>query len=122
MAWCYYCRRYTVNGRCPVCNRMYEEPNKRYDFYGKEIKEKPQPKRSSSSSSTYQSESSIYFWRGFFLGLGTNWGAIFIARKVNRKMMGGAITGAIVSTILIVHIASILIMSYLNAMGINISY
>ena len=55
MARCVYCRRYTVNGRCPVCNRMYEEPNKRYDFYGKEIKPKSTPNKKSSSSDYSQS-------------------------------------------------------------------
>lgn len=38
MAWCYYCRRYTVNGRCPDCGRLYQDPNKNYDFYRKESK------------------------------------------------------------------------------------
>ena len=25
MAWCVYCNRHTLNGRCPVCNRLYEQ-------------------------------------------------------------------------------------------------
>lgn len=118
MAWCYYCRRYTVNGRCPVCNRMYEEPNKRYDFYGNEIKEK-KPKTSKSSSSSSEGYADPYFWPAFWMGIGMNFGAIIIAAKTNKKKLPGAIVGAIINTIFTVHIITILIYSYLNAAGIT---
>lgn len=121
MAWCYYCRRYTVNGRCPICNRMYEEPGKKYDFYGKEIKPNP-PKKSStsksSSSSSGTSYSNPYFWPGFFLGLGINFGAIMIAKHKNKKMLSGAITGMVINSIITIQVIIVLINAYLYSLGI----
>ena len=119
MAWCYYCRRYTVNGRCPVCNRMYEEPGKNYDFYGKEIKRKPEPKRSGKSSGE-SSYSDPLFARGFWLGIAINFGAIIIAKKTGRVRMAGAITGMVINSVLTLHILGILLTLAARRWGIVI--
>lgn len=124
MAWCYYCRAYTVNGRCPNCNRMYQEPNKNYDFYGKEIKNKPQTSSNKSSSGfnrrTYVSSGSYYgasykdehgsFAAGFWLSLPISFIAIIIASKKQKpEMKKGAIVGTIIWGIVILHIVTILL-------------
>ena len=101
MAWCYYCRNHTVNGRCPNCNRLYEFPGKKYDYYGKEIKS-----TSTSSSSSKSSSSSFYkgsslssyasykvdemygsFAVGFWLALAISFGSIIIASKKEKPNM-----------------------------------
>ena len=126
MAWCYYCRRYTVNGRCPVCNRMYEEPNKRYDFYGKEIKPKTQNNRKSStnssksSSSGYSSSSYSYssgpgFWSGFWLGIAINFGALIIAIKTHHSSMrNGAIVGMVINTLFTLYCLEVIGYAFLK--------
>ena len=115
MAWCPYCRRYTVNGRCPNCNRMYTEPNKNYDFYGKEIKSSS---NSSGGSATFTS--TPYFWPGFWLGIAINFGAILIAKYKNRKMLKGAIVGTILNSVFTLHIITILIYTILIANGVQL--
>ena len=109
MAWCYYCRRYTVNGRCPACNRMYEEPGKSYDFYGKEIKKQSSAttRKTSSSEPIYYSDPS--FARGVWLGIAINFGAIIIAKKTGRVAMGGAILGTVLNSVFLLHVFSILL-------------
>ena len=123
MAWCYYCRRYTVNGQCPNCGRIYEFPGKRYDFYGREIVEKkPEKKKSSSSSSSTHAHTSSnyvpgdhYFAGGFWLAMAISFGAILIANaRGNRKMRNGAIVGTIVQAVLITEFVLIIISSFLN--------
>ena len=85
MAWCYYCIRYAVNGRCPVCNRLYEGPGKSYDFNGKEIKK---PSSSSSSKGTKDAyDSDPLFSRGVWLGIAINFGAIIIPKKTGRRQV-----------------------------------
>ena len=107
MAWCYYCRRYTVNGRCPVCNRMYEEPNKKYDFYGREIK------TSTPSKSTTSSKGGHYdldYHNGVWLGIFINFPSIIIAHvKGNWRMKKGAILGTIINSIFLTHIIGVCI-------------
>ena len=123
MAWCYYCRRYTVNGQCPCCNRIYQFPGKKYDFYGREIKEsKPNSTSSSSSFKSgktytvhvdgyYKDEGSVM--AGFFLALPISFGAIIIASKIEkREMKRGAIIGTIVWGIVIIHVITILLAVY----------
>ena len=130
MAWCYYCRCYTVNGQCPHCGRIYQDPNKNYDFYGNEIKQKnngDSKKKSSSSSPSYQRRSySVYegtggsFAGGFWLAIGISFIAIIIAASINKpRMKKGAIVGTIVGAVVALHIASILILSYFNMLGID---
>lgn len=124
MAWCYYCRRYTVNGQCPDCGRIYEFPGKKYDFYGKEIKDtsKSSSSRKSSSSSSYKSSSSSSyasyelderygsFAVGFWLALAISFGSIIIASKKEKpNMKRGAIIGTIVWGIVILHAVTILL-------------
>ena len=116
MAWCYYCRCYTVNGRCPKCNRMYTEPNKNYDFYGKEIKSTSS--KTSSNSSDEQLVSGN-FARGFWLGIGICFFAIIIAKKHNRKLLKGAITGTIISGIFYLHVVSIILLIVFKMLGIE---
>ena len=113
MAWCYYCRTYTVNGRCPKCNRMYQEPNKQYDFYGKEIK------HDSSSSTTITLPTSRDFRRGFWLGMGICFFSIIIAKKHNRKLLKGAITGTIISGLFYIHVLTIIIYIILGQYGLT---
>lgn len=128
MAWCYYCRRYTVNGQCPDCGRIYEFPGKKYDFYGHEIVEKkPEPTKKSSSTKpsktytvyvggNYKDEGSLM--GGFFLALLISFGAIIIASKTEkREMKRGAITGTIVWGIVILHAVTIL----LAVLNVNIN-
>ena len=104
MAWCYYCHRYTVNGRCPNCNRMYEEPGKKYDFYGKEIKSQPASKPSSGG------RYNIDYSNGVWLGIAINFFAIIIAhKKDNHDMKKGAILGTILNSIFLTHIIIVLI-------------
>ena len=107
MAKCNYCRRYTVNGRCPSCNRMYGEPNKTYDYYGNEIKSSSP---SSSSSTVYYTDHS--FAKGFWLGILISFGAICVAKRVNRKMVSGAITGTVINGVAITQIAMMLLMLF----------
>lgn len=111
MAWCPYCRKYTVNGRCPNCNRMYTEPNKNYDFYGNEIKSTS----SGSSGITYTSDP--YFWGAFWLGVAINFGAIIIAKNKNRKMLKGAIIGTVVNSIFTLHVLTIFVYTFLYMFG-----
>ena len=129
MAWCYYCRRYTVNGQCPNCGRIYEFPGKRYDFYGHEIPDKPAPKKKSSTSSTssnYTKSSSSnyipgdhYFAGGFWLAIAISFGAIIIANaRGNRKMRNGAIVGTIIQAVILTEIVLIILSSYLNALDV----
>ena len=125
MAWCNYCRCYTVNGQCPHCGRIYQDPNKNYDFYGNEIKQKK------SESSKKKSESSSYsdyaydddegsFAGGFWLAIPISFIAIIIASAINKpRMRKGAIVGTIVGAVVALHIASILILSYFNMLGID---
>ena len=108
MAWCPYCRKYTVNGRCPSCNRMYTEPNKSYDFYGKEIKS-----TSSSMGGIEPLPVSHDFKKGFWLGMGINFVSIIIAKKHNRRLIKGAIVGTIISGIFYLHVIMILVYAYL---------
>ena len=129
MAWCYYCRRYTVNGQCPNCGRIYETPGKKYDFYGKEIKENNPPKKksSSSSSSSYSSSrSSGYYYSdnegsaagGFFLALLISFFAIIIASAQDkREMKKGAIAGTIVWGVIVLHVITIFWATFSNAFG-----
>ena len=130
MAWCYYCRRYTVNGQCPNCGRIYEFPGKRYDFYGHEIPEKKTTTKKSSSysssssrssSSSYSSSSSTYvagdhyFAGGFWLAMAISFGAILIANaRGNRKMRNGAILGTIIQAVVITEFVLIIISSWMN--------
>lgn len=125
MAWCNYCRCYTVNGQCPHCGRIYQDPNKNYDFYGNEIKQKK------SESSKKKSESRTYsdyaydddegsFAGGFWLAIPISFIAIIIASAINKpRMRKGAIVGTIVGAVVALHIASILILSYFNMLGID---
>lgn len=110
MAWCYYCRRYTVNGRCPDCGRLYQDPNKNYDFYGKEIKSS-----SSSKSNGSQVSVSSSFMGGFWLGFVISGFAIIIAhKKQNREMKRGAIVGTIINAVLVTHLVTVYIYAWLN--------
>lgn len=119
MAWCYYCRCYTVNGRCPKCNRMYTEPNKNYDFYGKEIKSNNNSTNSKGSKSSGERLSSSDFRRGFWLGIGVCFFSIIIAKKHNRKLLKGAITGTIISGIFYIHVLIILLYFVFKMLGIE---
>ena len=110
MAWCYYCRVHTVNGKCPKCGRLYEDPNKSYDYYGKE--------KESSNNQSGGISVSHDGWRGFWLGMGICFVAIIIAAKHNKRMLGGAIVGAIVSSFIYVNIITTIVLMYLNYLGI----
>lgn len=135
MAWCYYCRRHTVNGRCPKCGRMYGEPNKSYDYYGKEIKSKSSSSSSSSSSyssggySTSSGEYSGYYDEqegsvasGFFLALPISFFAIIIAAKMDKSnMKKGAIIGTIVWAIVLLHVVAILLAIFYEHFGGDIN-
>ena len=112
MAWCYYCRTHTVNGKCPKCGRLYSLANKNYDYYGKEIKSS-----SSTSDSSIHYETDSCFWPGFWLGIAINFGAIIIAKRKNEKMLGGAITGMVINSIFIIHIISVIIFIILYMLG-----
>ena len=116
MAWCYYCRRYTVNGRCPVCNRLYEEPGKSYDFYGKEIKKSPPPS-SKGSKDTYDSDP--LFSRGVWLGIAINFGAIIIAKKTGRVRVGGAVLGTVLNSLFLLHVFGILLVLVAQQTGFD---
>ena len=111
MAWCPYCRRYTVNGRCPNCNRMYTEPNKNYDFYGKEIPSSP------SQPGSISLEADPCFWPGFWLGIAINFGAIIIAKYKNRQMLKGAIVGMVINSVFTLHVITILVYTFLYMLG-----
>lgn len=119
MAWCYYCRCYTVNGRCPKCNRMYQDPNKKYDFYGKEIKESRQEQRKSTERITTDAVP-IYdgggsFAGGLFLAFVINFIAIIIAVKIDkRRMRNGAIVGTIMGGVLLLTIIGTIVSSWLE--------
>lgn len=110
MAWCYYCKTYTVNGQCPKCGRIYQDPNKSYDFYGKE-----KPSSGSGSAGISVSHDG---WKGFWLGFAINFGAIIITVKRNRRMLAGAIVGTIANTILITNIVTTIVFAYLHYAGV----
>lgn len=132
MAWCNYCRCYTVNGQCPNCGRIYQDPNKNYDFYGNEIKQKKSEsskKKSESSSSSYHGRTySDYaydddegsFAGGFWLAIPISFIAIIIASAINKpRMRKGAILGTIIGAVFALHIAGIIIVSYFNMLETN---
>ena len=135
MAWCYYCRRHTVNGRCPKCGRMYGEPNKSYDYYGKEKKSKSSSSSSSSSSyssggystssggySGYYDELEGSVASGFFLALPISFFAIIIATKMDKSnMKKGAIIGTIVWAIVLLHVVPILLAIFYEHFGGDIN-
>ena len=114
MAWCPYCRTHTVNGRCPSCNRMYTEPNKSYDYYGKEIKGS-----SSNDKNSVSYTAGPYFWPGFFLGLFANFISIIIAHYKSKDLMKGAIVGTIFSSFLIINVITIIILLVFNLFEIS---
>jgi len=110
-----------VNGQCPSCGRIYEFPGKQYDFNGKEIQKKT-PKSSSSSSHNSHNHSSSntsytgksysyveqisnwWFWLGLLTGFSISFIGIIIGRRVNRKMMAGAIVGTVLNAITIMQL------------------
>ena len=100
MAWCNYCRRYTVNGRCPSCGRQYEFP-----------KNIVSTKEVAGSGPVEQTKVSRDFSKGFWLGIGTNFGALIMTRNKSRQMKNGAIVGMIINSVFILHILSIIIYS-----------
>ena len=119
MAWCNYCHCYTVNGRCPKCNRMYEEPNKKYDFYGKEIKEPQQEQRKSTGRVTTAAvpinDGAGSFAGGLFLAFVINFIAIIIAVKIEkRRMRNGAIVGTIIGGVFLLTILGTIVSSWLE--------
>lgn len=128
MAWCNYCRCYTVNGQCPHCGRIYQDPNKNYDFYGNEIKQKKSESSKKKSDSYHGRTYSDYaydddegsFAGGFWLAIPISFISIIIASAINKpRMRKGAIVGTIVGAVVALHIASILILSYFNMLGID---
>ena len=96
MAWCYYCRRHTVNGRCPNCNRAYEE-KKQHDGINWANK-----KSSGYEGVSYSQGSS--FIGGFFLGLLINFPAIIIVKRIGGKIVAGAIVGTVINSIALLQI------------------
>lgn len=110
MAWCPYCRRNTVNGRCPSCNRVYEDVNKLYGYSsGNNSKEKKS--YGSSYSIPYEAKGGSFIG-GFFLAIAINFIAIIISAKIGKKrMLGGAIVGTIFGSILLLSIVNTIITS-----------
>ena len=110
MAWCPYCRCNTVNGRCPKCNRVYEDVNKMYGYSsGNNSKEKKS--YGSSYSIPYEARGGSFIG-GMFLAFVINFIAIIISAKIGKKrMLGGAIVGTIIGWILFLSIANTIITS-----------
>ena len=98
MAWCPYCRRYTVNGRCPSCNRQY-------DFSKSVVSSEKVP----GSGPVEPFVSNKGFIKGFWLGIAINFGAIIIANKCNKSLLKGAITGMIINSVFTLHILTTII-------------
>ena len=99
--WCNYCRRYTVNGQCPNCGRIY---NTNSSSSGS----KDSGSTISWSESYSVSEGS--FVAGFWLGIVISFFAIIIANaKEKRRMRTGAIVGTIVGAVVIFQIVSVIV-------------
>ena len=91
---------------------MYEEPNKKYDFYGKEIKEPKQEQRKSAGRATTAAvpidDGAGSFAGGLFLAFVINFIAIIIAVKIEkRRMRNGAIVGTIIGVFLLTILGTI---------------
>lgn len=105
-AWCSYCRRYTVNGQCPNCGRIY---NTNSSSSGS----KDSGSTISWSESYSASEGS--FWAGFWLAIVINFFAIIIAHKKEKtRMRTGAIVGTIVGAVVIFQIVSVIVYGIYN--------
>ena len=104
--WCNYCRRYTVNGQCPKCGRIYN------------INSSSSGSKNSSSTISWSepySASEGSFWAGFWLAVVINFFAIIIAHKKEKtRMRTGAIVGTIVGAIFISSIASLIVYGIYN--------
>ena len=104
--WCNYCRRYTVNGQCPNCGRIY---NTNSSSSGS----KDSGSTISWSESSSASEGS--FAAGFWLGIVISFFAIIIANaKEKRRMRTGAIVGTIVGAVIIFQIVSVIVYGIYN--------
>ena len=104
--WCNYCRRYTVNGQCPSCGRIY---NTNSSSSGS----KDSGSTISWSESYSASEGS--FVAGFWLGIVISFFAIIIANaKEKRRMRTGAIVGTIVGAVVIFQIVSVIVYGIYN--------
>ena len=111
---------------------MYGEPNKSYDYYGKEIKSKSSSSSSSYSSGGYSTSSGGYSGyyderegsvaSGFFLALPISFFAIIIAAKMDKSnMKKGAIIGTIVWAIVLLHVVAILFAIFYEHFGGDIN-
>lgn len=110
MAWCPYCRCNTVNGRCPNCNRVYEDINKMYGYSSSDNSK--QTKSYGSSYSVPLEAKGGSFIGGFFLAFVISFIAIIISAKIGKKrMLAGAIAGTIIGIILFLSIANTIITS-----------
>ena len=105
--WCNYCRRYTVNGQCPSCGRIYV-------FNSNSNSSSSNEKASISFSDTY-SEADGSFAAGFWLAIVISFFAIIIANaKGKKRMRTGAIVGTIIGAIAILQIVSIILYGIYN--------
>lgn len=114
--WCNYCRCYTVNGQCPKCGRIYVSNNGSSTSKKTETKSKSYSRISTSSTDTSTSAYASYknpdgsFAAGFWLALAINFIAIIIASKKDKPITKkGAIVGTIISSIIILHVITIII-------------
>ncbi|MBR0439916.1 MAG: hypothetical protein IJK27_04115 [Bacilli bacterium] len=104
--WCNYCRRYTVNGQCPNCGRIY---------YINNSSSGSKDSGSTISWSESYSASEGSFWAGFWLAIAINFFAIIIAHKKEKtRMRTGAIVGTIVGAIIIFQIVSVIVYGIYN--------
>ena len=105
--WCYYCRRYTVNGQCPSCGRTY--------VFNSNSNSSSSNEKSSISFSVSYSEADGSFAAGFWLAIVISFFAIIIANaKGKKRMRTGAIVGTIIGAVAILQIVSIILYGIYN--------
>lgn len=111
--WCNYCRCYAVNGQCPKCGRIYVFPNSTPTSKKKEVSSSGYHKSTTTHDSNLHA---VYhnidgsFAAGFWLAMAINFIAIIIASKRDKPLTKkGAIIGTIVSSVIILHVITIVI-------------
>ena len=120
--WCYYCRCYAVNGKCPKCGRFYEINKSSSTSKKTETKSKNYSRIS--TPSTYDSTSAYASYKnpdgsfaaGFWLAMAINFIAIIIAIKRDKPITKeGAVVGTIISSIIILHVITIIVATINNS-------
>ena len=105
--WCNYCHRYTVNGQCPSCGRIYV-------FNSNSNSSSSNEKASISFSDSY-SEADGSFAAGFWLAIVISFFAIIIANaKGKKRMRTGAIVGTIIGAVAVLQIVSVIVYGIYN--------